>query len=108
MTQKTCIRCKVPKNLDDFCKDLSRPDGKHPVCKDCQKINRKVKGHGSSQAHNKRIYKATKIKDNYIHHKCLGYNDDGKPCQRKPKKGYFCPKCEIRRRYILEYCEEGF
>lgn len=33
---KECRRCKVEKELDQFHKDRSRPDGLHPYCTPCR------------------------------------------------------------------------
>lgn len=41
MSGKTCIRCKETKPFDGFAKDLSRPDGKHPYCRECKSVDGK-------------------------------------------------------------------
>jgi hypothetical protein len=33
----TCKKCKETKELTEFNNDKSRPDGKHPYCKECRK-----------------------------------------------------------------------
>ena len=38
---KTCKKCGDPKLLDGFYSDKSRPDGKHPYCKECKKADAK-------------------------------------------------------------------
>jgi 5-methylcytosine-specific restriction endonuclease McrA len=35
--KKQCSKCKEFKTLSSFCKDSSRPNGKHPWCSDCRK-----------------------------------------------------------------------
>ena len=41
MNTKTCSICKVEKNLDEFSKSVSRPDGHNNSCKVCHSIYRK-------------------------------------------------------------------
>lgn len=42
---KTCFHCRVEKPLSSFYTDNSRPDGKRPRCKECEKlyINREAR-----------------------------------------------------------------
>ena len=107
---KTCSQCKESKPIDVFCKDSSKPDKKHPVCKACQKINRKKTAYHSSQAHNRRMYKNARKKSTHVHHKCLGYTPDGTPCKTKPERGYFCERCRnIKQgKGYYHYTEDDF
>ncbi len=41
MNRKTCCLCKKEKNMDDFSKSVSRPDGHNNTCKECHSIYRK-------------------------------------------------------------------
>ena len=34
---KKCSKCKIKKNVDEFCKDKSKKDGLNRYCKDCNK-----------------------------------------------------------------------
>ena len=36
-TKKVCNKCHTPKPLSEFHKNISSPDGKNKVCKDCVK-----------------------------------------------------------------------
>jgi len=37
---KTCTKCGIPKSLDNFTSDKSRPDGKFPQCGCCRKLDK--------------------------------------------------------------------
>ena len=38
---KTCYKCKIPKELNAFCKNKSYEDGRNALCKECVKVRRK-------------------------------------------------------------------
>ena len=35
MDKKICTKCKIEKNVDNFCKNKTRKDGLSDWCKDC-------------------------------------------------------------------------
>ena len=38
---KTCTKCNIAKTIDKFSKDSSKPDGRHPHCKECRRTQYK-------------------------------------------------------------------
>jgi len=65
LEMKTCLKCGQSKTLDEFNKDPSRKDGRHPYCRDCKR----AKGRGSwddwmfklSNLRTERILKGRKV-----------------------------------------------
>lgn len=47
---KTCVKCDVPKLLDDFGRDAKRPDGRFPYCKLCRRQPKRVEQTNRAQA----------------------------------------------------------
>lgn len=43
MGEKTCSRCKKPKNVNDFHKNKARQDGLEARCKSCVSLSKKKK-----------------------------------------------------------------
>lgn len=39
---KTCLKCNLSKNLNEFSKDINRLDGLFPYCKECKKTYQKI------------------------------------------------------------------
>lgn len=50
---KICSKCSVEKDLDSFCNDKNRKDGKYPQCKDCKNEGERAT---SKERNQKRYY----------------------------------------------------
>lgn len=50
---KTCCKCKIPKDLKEYNKDKSRPDGLEPTCRACKSAVRNKDKEKSGKLFNK-------------------------------------------------------
>lgn len=50
---KKCSKCNIDKNIDDFCKDKNRKDGRYPQCKECKNAGERAT---SGDRNRKRYY----------------------------------------------------
>ncbi len=41
-TSKICIHCKIERPIDHYSKDRKHLDGKHPVCRECKKVEQRA------------------------------------------------------------------
>jgi hypothetical protein len=70
METKICTKCKIEKNLDEFCKSNKTKDGRNAHCKECRKLNYRLNIEVRKEK-NKEYYHRTKEKN---HEKILERN----------------------------------
>lgn len=51
---KQCSRCGVEKGLSEFYADKSKPDGRHGICKECAKADRRARYAADPKKYNER------------------------------------------------------
>ncbi|PAU90096.1 hypothetical protein CK505_12515 [Kocuria sp. WN036] len=39
---KRCLKCSTEKALEDFARQAKAPDGRHPYCRDCDRVRRRA------------------------------------------------------------------
>lgn len=83
---KTCIKCVIEKNIDDFSRDKSRKDGRHPYCKLCTKESRK----GYDECHREEANKRSRNWYNENRDRVIAYysNEEVKKRRREYMKEY--------------------
>ena len=85
MSNKTCAKCKVTKDLEDFYRQKSSPDGHGSYCKECNKASAKEwKSHNSHPPSNS-LYEELLAKQGGVCAICL-----------KPPN--------LKRRHALDHC----
>jgi hypothetical protein len=86
--EKRCNKCKIMKKMSFYNKDNTKKDGKHTICRDCEKENKKIL---------KENKKAQMLKDNITEKKCKTCNkvqDVSEYTQHLSNADGYCPNCK--------------
>ena len=86
--EKSCNKCKLMKKMSFFNKDNTKKDGKHTICRDCEKENKKIR---------KENKKVQMQKDNITEKKCKTCNivqPTSEYTQHLSNADGYCPNCK--------------
>jgi len=86
--EKRCNKCKIMKKMSLYNKDNTKKDGKHTICRDCEKENKKIR---------KENKKAQMLKDNITEKKCKTCNkvqNVSEYTQHLSNADGYCPNCK--------------
>ena len=86
--EKSCNKCKILKKMSFFNKDNTKKDGKHTICRDCEKENKKIR---------KENKKVQMQRDNITEKKCKTCNivqPTSEYTQHLSNADGYCPNCK--------------
>jgi len=86
--EKSCNKCKIMKKMSFFNKDSTKNDGKHTICRDCEKENKKIR---------KENKKVQMQRDNITEKKCKTCNivqPTSEYTQHLSNADGYCPNCK--------------
>ena len=94
---KTCNKCNIEKDYNEFNKDSSKADGYYNICKECRKATSKVyyMKNKANISNKKRIY--YKTHKNILLPKIKAYIEANKDAIREQKKEYYIKNIESIR-----------